>query len=136
MDEPTNNLADKIYVSSQQRDLGEPIALFTGELGKHRRVGVIYNADSFPDIDDRQGEEMDEFATLTAEKIVRAYNSYDLLLKACEKALPYLRNHVAMTRHEGPGDRIALDLCEQAIAQAKEGFTDERTFFSGNKTVG
>jgi hypothetical protein len=40
------------------------------------------------------------------------------LLKACKAALPYLRNHIGMTLDEGPGDRIALDMCEEAIAKA------------------
>jgi hypothetical protein len=40
------------------------------------------------------------------------------LLEACIRALPYLRDHIGMTRYEGPGDRIALDLCEEAIAKA------------------
>jgi hypothetical protein len=41
------------------------------------------------------------------------------LLEACEAALPYLRAHIALTFSEGPGDRIALDMCEEAIAKAK-----------------
>lgn len=40
------------------------------------------------------------------------------LFKACNAALPYLRDHIAMTVSEGPGDRIALDMCEAAIAKA------------------
>lgn len=53
-----------------------------------------------------------------AELIVRAVNSHHDLLEACRAALPYLRNHVAMTLDEGPGDRNALDMCEEAIEKA------------------
>src|SRR5262249_39298471 len=41
------------------------------------------------------------------------------LLEACKRALPYLQDHIALTRHEGPGNRIALDLCEEAIRKAE-----------------
>lgn len=46
------------------------------------------------------------------------------LLKACERALPYLRDHIGLTANAGFGeddfgDRIALDLCEEAIAKAR-----------------
>lgn len=41
------------------------------------------------------------------------------LLEACKAALPYLADHIAMTLDEGPGDRIALDLVEAAIAKAE-----------------
>jgi hypothetical protein len=47
------------------------------------------------------------------------------LLEACERALPYLRDHIGLTANAGfgeddLGDRIALDLCEEAIARARE----------------
>lgn len=41
------------------------------------------------------------------------------LLAACKSALPYLRDHVCMTVNDGPGDRIALDKLEAAIAKAE-----------------
>jgi hypothetical protein len=64
-------------------------------------------------------EEMEQIAEGIADKVVRAYNCHDDLLAACERALPYLRNHIGLTANDGPGDRIALDLCEEAIAKAK-----------------
>jgi hypothetical protein len=45
-----------------------------------------------------------------------------LLLAACKRALPYLADHVAMTPDQGPGDRLAHDEVEAAIALCeKEG---------------
>lgn len=41
------------------------------------------------------------------------------LLEACEAALPYLADHIAMTLDAGPGDRIAYDKVEAAIALAR-----------------
>ncbi len=43
------------------------------------------------------------------------------LLAALKAALPYLANHIAMTLDEGPGDRIAYDKAEAAIALAEGG---------------
>ena len=117
---------DKIYVSGQQRDLGEQIGLFTGKPGEHRRVGAIYSADDYQGLDDGQAEDMDEVAFLTAEKLVRAYNSYEILLEAVTRALPILRSHMGLTGNQTLTDRLAHDLCEEAITKAKEGFTDER----------
>lgn len=41
------------------------------------------------------------------------------LYEALEKALPYLRSHMALTPDDGPGDRIALDFAEAALAEAR-----------------
>ncbi len=46
------------------------------------------------------------------------------LLSAAEQALPYLLDHVARTRNEGPGDRIAHDALAAAIGKARGKRTD------------
>lgn len=42
------------------------------------------------------------------------------ILSALVKAIPYLSDHVAMTRDEGPGDRVALDMCIIAAQMLRE----------------
>ncbi len=37
------------------------------------------------------------------------------LIETAHAVLPYLHDHVATTRHEGPGDRIAMDNLEAAL---------------------
>lgn len=41
------------------------------------------------------------------------------LLEACKSAVPFLKDHVSLTIHDGPSDRIALDKIEAAIAKAE-----------------
>lgn len=41
------------------------------------------------------------------------------LLEACKQALPFVQDHVCRTLDEGPGDRIAFDMLEAAIAKAE-----------------
>lgn len=49
----------------------------------------------------------------------RKLDAFPDLLEACKRALPYLASHVALTLDDGPGDRLAHDCVEAAIAKAE-----------------
>ena len=89
----------------QQQDLGEPIYLFAG-VDPRITVGEIYNCYGLPCLEEEQYEDFEIIAIATADKIVRAYNSHDALLAACEvhNAFDKHTSDCANCEEFGPGN--------------------------------
>jgi hypothetical protein len=111
--EPATQIWPSLHLSTQQRDLADPIELFAGEPGAHIAVGQVYNFDDFPCVDLDHVEDLDETAVRTAEKIVRAYNSHDDLVAVLEQ--------IAAWNFDIAGDCVAeaRALAKDVIARLK-----------------